>query len=182
MQIFLFLLNLAACREQTPVLVRIPAEPLLSAPQDSPVPQKKKQARIYQKPAGVVVDVQTFGGGSFNELQPYIAKQLGGFVSKRPLTPKDGERRIYQKGEIRVVDDSVYMIRFELPEAMRRSKALQSAGFFEYVDDYIITHHEYKLLHKYDFVRIRMPRQSKENELVTHLEAWKWVPQDRANR
>ena len=182
MTFFLFLVSIFSCREQTPVLVGIPPEPLLSESTETEPSNKPKKARIYQKPPGVIVDVQAFGGASFSEMQPYLAKQLGGFLSKRALAPKDGDRRIYEKGEVRVVDDSIYMIRFTLPEAMRRSKALQSAGFMEHVDDYIITHHEYKILHKYEFVRIRMPRQSKENELVTHLEAWKWVPQDRANR
>ena len=182
MIIFLSLLCTLSCREQNPVLVGIPPTPLLSdTPKESTAP-KRKSTNMYQKPQGVIVDVQAFGGASFNEMQPYIAAQLGGFVSKQALAPRDGERRIYENGEIRVVDDSVYMVRFTLPEPMRRSKTLRSAGFMEYVDDYIITHHEYKILHKYEFVRIRMPRLGKENELVTHLEAWKWVPQDRANR
>ena len=107
---------------------------------------------------------------------------MGGFVSKHTLSPKDGERRVYERGEVRVVDDEIYMIRFTLPESMRRNKALQAAGFLEQIDEYIITHKEYKAVHQYEFVRIRMLREDKETEMVNIFEAWKWLPVDRASR
>ena len=179
-------LSLHACRDQEPVLVGIPPAPLLSqaqsAQQKRSIPKPKIEVKHYKKPEAVIVDVQAFGGKSFHEVQPYLVDQLGGFVSKHPLSPKDGERRVYERGEVRVVDDEIYMIRFQLPEAMRRNKALQAAGFMEQIDEYIITHKEYKALHQYEFVRLRMLREDKESELVNIFEAWKWIPVDRASR
>ena len=177
---------LFSCRDQEPVLVGIPPTPILSqaqsAKQKRSTPTPTVEVQHYKKPEAVIVDVQAFGGASFTEVQPYLAEQLGGFVSKHTLSPKDGERRVYERGEVRVVDDEIYMIRFTLPESMRRNKALQAAGFLEQIDEYIITHKEYKALHQYEFVRIRMLREDKETEMVTVFEAWKWLPVDRASR
>ena len=183
----LWLYIMFSCRNTDPVLVGIPAEPLLEE-QDSPttVRAQKKQtapkAKHYAKPPGITVDVQRFGGASFTESQPYLSKQLGDFISKHQLIPRDGERRVYEKGEVRIVDDTIYMIRFDLPEPMRRNKALRAAGFTEYIDKYIITHHEYQVLHKWDFVRFRMKRLDGESELVTSFEAWKWIPLEQGSR
>ena len=74
------------------------------------------------------------------------------------------------------------MIRFILPEPMRRNKALRVAGFTEFIDKYVITHHEYQVLYKWDFVRFRMKREDGESELVTSFEAWKWIPLEQGSR
>ena len=183
----LWLYLMISCRNTEPVLVGIPSEPLLEE-QESPtkVLKQKEQTtpkvKHYTKPPGVIVDVQRFGGASFMESQPYLSKQLGDFVSKHKLTPRDGERRIYEKGEVRIVDDTIYMIRFILPEPMRRNKALRSAGFTEFIDKYVITHHEYQVLYKWDFVRLRMKRENGKSELVTNFEAWKWIPLEQGSR
>jgi len=183
----LWLCLIICCRNTDPVLVGIPSEPLLEE-QDSPskvLQQKKKSAtkvKHYTKPPEVIVDVQRFGGASFMESQPYLSEQLGEFVSKHTLIPRDGERRVYEKGEVRIVDDTIYMIRFILPEPMRRNKALRVAGFTEFIDKYVITHHEYQVLYKWDFVRFRMKREDGESELVTSFEAWKWIPLEQGSR
>ena len=183
----LLLFIIVGCRNTDPVLVGIPAEPLLeekSTPTQVLKKIKSKPEKVvhYSKPPGVVVDVQRFAGTSFIEAQPYLSEQLGEFVSKHQLSPRDGERRIYDKGEIRIVDDTIYMIRFTLPKPMRRNKALQAAGFMEFVDKYIITHHEYQVLYKWDFVRFRMKRINSESELVKSFEAWKWIPLEQGSR
>lgn len=183
----IWLFFLLSCRNTEPVLVGIPSEPLLektSTPTQIRKENKKKAPKVehYRTPRGVIVDVQHFGGASFLESQPHLTKQLGPFISKHQLTPRDGERRLYEKGEIRIVDDTIYMIRFRLPEPLRRNKALNAAGFMEYVDEYVITHHEYQVLYKWDFVRFRMKRIDKESELVSHFEAWKWIPLEQGSR
>jgi len=181
-----WLFYLLGCRESDPVLVGIPAKPLLeqqaSAEEMRKTSKPKPKARHYKKPPGVIVDVQGFGGASFQEVQPHLVEQLGNFVSKYTLTPKDGSRRIYEKGEVRIVDDTIYMIRFDLPEPMRRSEALRAAGFMEQVDTYLITHHEYQVLYSYEFVRFRMKRVDSQSEFVSSFEGWKWVPLDQASR
>ena len=183
-----WLFFLLGCRENDPVLAGIPSEPLLeertSAADSRKTPREnsKTKARHYQKPPGVIVDVQGFGGASFREVQPHLVEQLGAFVRKYTLSPKDGERRIYERGEVRLVRDTIYMIHFTLPEPVRRSDALRAAGFLEQVDKYLITHHEYQVLYEYEFVRFRMKRVDSESELVKSFEGWKWVPMDQAAR
>ena len=179
---FLFII---ACRP-TPDITGIPKEALLSDQKSAAEMRKRKPkiktAKLYKKRPNVVVDAQYFGGKDFIEIQPYLTEQLGTPQSKTNLSPKEGEIRTYENGEIRMVEGVVYMIRFDLPTPMRRSAALQAAGFPEQVDDYIITHREYQLTHQWEFRRFRMKRQDKSNELVTNFEAWKWIPHERANR
>ena len=74
------------------------------------------------------------------------------------------------------------MIKISLPTPVRRSTALIQTGFPEQVDKYIDTHKEYQLLNEWGFRRIRMRRQSKDDELVKSLEAWKWVPNEKVRR
>ena len=184
----LWLFSFLGCRENDPVLAGIPSEPLLeerasAADARQKVGKKTKpKARHYQKPPGVIVDVQGFGGASFQEVQPHLVEQLGAFVNKHTLTPKDGERRIYEQGEVRIVQDTIYMIRFDLPKPMRRSDALKAAGFLEHVDKYLITHHEYQVVYEYEFVRFRMKRLDSESEFVKNFEGWKWIPMEQASR
>ena len=183
----IWFLALLSCRDTDPVLVGIPEQALLEknlSPQEAKreSAKKKPKAKHYRKPEGVIVDVQGFGGASFQEVQPHLAEQLGSFISKHSLNPRDGERRLYENGEVRIVDDTIYMISFTLPEPMRRSEALKAAGFMEYVDEYIITHHEYQVLYKWEFVRFRMKRIDSESELVKSFEGWKWIPLEQANR
>ncbi|MEC7985322.1 MAG: hypothetical protein VX278_09165 [Myxococcota bacterium] len=181
-----FVFILFACRASPPSITGIPDDPLLSEQKSAAEMRKKKpkikQARFYSKRPEVVVDVSYFGGNDFIEAQPYLIEQLGAQLSKRSLSPKEGESRMYERGEIRLFEGVIYMIRFELPTPMRRSSALPAAGLPEQVDDYIITHREYQLTYQWEFRRIRMKRQDKSNELVTNFEAWKWIPQERANR
>jgi hypothetical protein len=65
-----------------------------------------------------------------------------------------------------------------LPELLRRSSVLQILGFPEQVDKYLITHREYILENEWAFRRIRMKRDSKDNELVKEVSAWKFSPQE----
>ena len=68
------------------------------------------------------------------------------------------------------------MIRYELEKPLRRSEALQSSGFPEYVEDYISTHREYILNNQWEFRRFRMMKDKTNLEFVTSFEAWKWLP------
>ena len=123
---------LFSCRTAPPMIAGIPEEPLLSEQKSAEELRKRKpkikKAQFYSKRPEVFVDVSHFGGKDFTEVQPYIIEQLGPQLSKKALSPKEGERRTYERGEIRLFEGVIYMIRFALPNPMRRSAALQAAG------------------------------------------------------
>ncbi len=181
---FLIGMFLLGCNSNEAILTGVPEEPLLGdEASDREIRQNRKQTpkkiKEYQKKDNVLVDIHHLSGKTFSAVQGQLQEQLGPLYSTHPLPRKDGERRVYEKGEIRMEDDQIYMIKFELPYPMRRAEALSKAGFPSQVDKYISTHKEYQLTNEWGFRRVRMKRQSKTSELVTYFEAWKWVPNER---
>ena len=87
-----------------------------------------------------------------------------------------------ERGELRAIDDRVYMLRLPLPEPMRRADVLRIIGLPPQVSETIQTHREYRLNHERGFRRIRMIRQSRRNELVTEVEIWQFIPGEHVGR
>lgn len=173
------LIFLACTGPDEPILQAIPDQNIL---QDHASPTEilaQKERKVYQKPEHIFVDVMFLGGRMLSDSQGLIAEQLGNLQQNYELPMGQGLRYEYDKGNIQVLDEAIYLIEIPLPEPIRRSEALQLLGFPEQVDKYIITHREYILENSWDFRRIRMKRDSKENELVTHFSAWKFNPIDR---
>jgi hypothetical protein len=84
-------------------------------------------------------------------------------------------------GTIRVVDGRIYMIRVPLLRPMRRTEALEEAGFPPYSSGVIRSHREFRINHEWGFRRIRLRRAGPDDELVVQLEAWRWLPKERDN-
>jgi hypothetical protein len=182
----LAIICLAGCNEPPPVLSGIPDAPLLqersSAAKERDATKEQTVPQVYSKPAGVDVDVQNICGKQLKDVQDIILEQLGTFQEKIQIGKRDGERRLYEKGEIRQVGGEIYMLRTPLSGPMRRSEALQRMGFPEHVGKYAITHREYQLTNQWSFRRIRLMRESEDNERVTEIETWKWIPNERTHR
>ena len=176
----------SGCNAPPPVLSGIPEKPILqetsSAEEEREADLIPKAAPVYTKPSGVFVDAPNICGRLLKDVQDLLMEQLGGFQKRIDLTKRDGERRLYERGEIRLVNGEIYMLRTILPEPMRRSQALQTMGFPEHVGKYAITHREYQLTNQWEFRRIRLKRESQDNEMVTEIEAWKWIPNERVRR
>jgi hypothetical protein len=136
----------------------------------------QKETGVYVKPPGVFIDVLYLGNRSFEEAQGIIAEQMGNIQNTIEQPMGLGIRYEYEHGAIQVVDGKMYLFEIALPESMRRSQALQLLGFPEYVDKYLITHREYILENKWEFRRIRMIRDGKDNEFVHKILAWKFQP------
>jgi hypothetical protein len=186
---FLAFLFLFSCRNADPVVPGIDEDPLLTEinsakenRESRKIQQQQKAQSSYQKSPEVYIDINYLGGKMHKAVQDAIQDQLGNLQKKQALSPKDGERRFYEFGEIRTLDDQIYMIKITLPEAMRRSEALLKTGFPEQVDKYKEYHKEYQLHNEWGFRRIRMRRESPESELITQFEAWKWVPNERVRK
>ena len=179
---------LLGCREETPVLTGIPAAPLLEG--TASAQERRAQIEedlpeviqdVYEKPAGVYIDITHITNRSFRDSRDVIADQLGELI--QTTDRHDGmTEMLFERAVIRLSDDRIFMIRVPLPEPLRRSESLQLLGFPMFVDRYITFHHEYRLNHEWDFRRIRLKRQSSESELITEVEAWRWIPGEHAQR
>ena len=95
-----------------------------------------------------------------------------------PLANPEEEIRKYEQGEVSLYENSIYRIKVILPYPMRRSKALMYVGIPEQVDNYLVAHREYQLTNTFEMRRIRLRRDSQENELVTDIEVFAWIPSE----
>ena len=164
--------------EDEPVLQAIEAPTILDEVQSADERLATKDIVEYQRKEGVYVDVRYLGGRSWIDAQPTLANQLGNLQDSQELPMRQGTRYIYDKGSVYIYEDQVYRIDLALPEELRRSQVLQTLGFPEQVDKYLITHREYVLENEWEFRRIRMKRVGTENELVKEVSAWKFSPQE----
>jgi hypothetical protein len=167
-------LALWACDPPEPVLTGLPAEPLLAAKADA----DEQAAPAYAKSPGIHVDVRHLGGQRLDEVRGLLADQLGPLQATSELNRGDGREMRFSGGVLRVVDGRIYMLRVPLPEPMRRTDALEVLGFPPYVGRYLLLHREYRLNHEWGFRRLRMTRLARDSELVTEVEAWRFIPQE----
>jgi len=172
---------LLACGGDDPIVTGVPARPLLADADEAVAvgeagPEAAAEAEPYRKADDVYVDVQRLAGRSFQEERAELGEQLGSLLSSHELGGENGRELEFTKGTLRVADDQVYMVRVPLPHPARRGEALEMTGFPPQVDRYITLHREYRLNHQWGFRRIRMRRADAESELVTEVEAWRWVP------
>jgi len=183
----LLLLVLLGCTRDEPVLTGIPAEPLLDGLQSAAdaraeAPSVEPEAPTpYARPEGVTVDAGHLGGRSFSTSRDTIADQLGPLVSSRALSGDRGEELVFERGTLRVADNTIYMLKIPLQPPRRRHEALAAAGLPTIADKYLVLNREYRLNHKWGFRRIRMSRVE-DSELVTDIEVWRWLPGEHLQR
>ena len=174
------LLLIFSCRESAPVLQGIEEPGLLN---DITSAQENRTIQepplIYKKAEGVYIDVFYLGGRSFTESRGILVEQLCDLEENTELPLGNGIVYRYRRGSIQVLEDEIYLLKIPLPESMRRSQSLQALGVPEQIDKYLITHREYRVENQWEFRRLRLKRENSQNELVTHFEAWKWVPNER---
>lgn len=167
------------CGEPEPVLPGVPEARLTPTVSDAPVAEEPK---VYERPPGVLVDVQYLCGHPLSEVRAEVLAQLGSLAQSTDLPPGKGEELVMERGTIRAVDDRIYMLRIPLPEPMRRGDVLRLIGLPPQVGETIQTHREYRLNHERGIRRIRMMRQSRRNELVTEVEVWQFIPGEHVGR
>lgn len=176
----LLLVPFWACLVEERVLPGVPEEALLQA-QASPG-QADETPQVYERSAAVQVDVRFLGGRPLAETRDIVAQQLGPLIETQPLPEGDGDEMRFQGGTLRVLDGRTYMLRVRFDPPLRRTDALIATGFPPQADRYVVLHREYRLNNAWGFRRIRMRRDSPDNELVTELEAWTDVPGEIAPR
>jgi hypothetical protein len=183
------LLLVLGCARDEPVLTGIPSEPLLDGVQsaaeqrtDDLAPTEQHAPPPYVRADGVYVDIGYLGGRRFSGSRDVISDQLGGLQERRPLSGERGEELTFDRGTLRVIEDTIYMLQVPLPEPLRRHEALAVAGLPTVVDRYTTLNREYRLYREWGFRRIQMARVSSDSELVTAIEAWRWLPSEHLQR
>ena len=174
----LFLSILFSCRETTPALQTLQPPSVLEEEAKATKTASSPSQRVYSKASNIYIDLFYLGGRSYSSSQGIIGEQFGDLLEFSELPMGLGRVYQYEKGSIQVWNDQIYMFRIPLPRLMRRSEAFQQLGFPEQIDKYLITHREYMVEHQWEFKRFRLFRDSKENELVKEVEAWKFHPKD----
>jgi hypothetical protein len=175
--LFSFVLFSTGCKNE-PVLRAIEQPALLKEVPSAEERLEAKEEVQYSTKEGVYVDVMYLGGRDWIISQPILLEQLGSLQETQELPMRQGIRYQYDNGSIFVYEGRIYRMDLMLPELLRRSSVLQILGFPEQVDKYLITHREYILENEWAFRRIRMKRDSKSNEFVKEVSAWKFSPQE----
>jgi len=177
--LLLTLATATSCSDPEPVLPGVPTPRLDRADNAPPAPEEPD---VYERLPGVVLDVQHLCGHPLSEVRAEVLDQLGALVSSEQLPAGRGESLQMERGELRALEDRIYMLRMPLPEPMRRADVMRVIGLPPQVSETIQTHREYRLNHERGFRRIRMMRQSRRNELVTEVEVWQFLPGEHVSR
>ena len=172
------LLTLTACRPPDPVLSGIPDQPLLTPKAETP-DLPSKQPAVYVKPSDVYVDIRHLCGQRLDAVRVELNEQLGNRQSVRDLGSVDGIEYQFIRGTIRVAEGTIYMVSVPLIEPMYRRVALQQTGFSAFSGGVIRLSNEFRINNSWDFRRIRMKRIARDAEMVSSVEAWRWIPRDR---
>jgi hypothetical protein len=186
------LLLSVGCDGPEPVLQGVPPAPLLAEPAEEaaaapaaserPPDPRSANPEYYRKADHVWVDVLYLGGREWQTVRGEASNQLGALLETADLPGDLGTELRFARGSVRVSDDRIYMIKVPLPEPMRRGSALEAIGFPTYTGDYLVLHREYRLNNERGFRRIRMKRLDRTTELVTEVEAWRWIPGEHGAR
>ena len=139
--------------------------------------EKKTKAQVSSSSTSGI-DIPYLKGKSIEQVKGILTQQLGPLQEVLPLANPEEEIRRYENGEISLYEGIVYRVKVLFPYPMRRSEALMYVGIPEQVDKYLVTHNEYQLMNTFEMRRIRLRRDSKENELVTEIEVFAWIPSE----
>ena len=165
---FAILVALAACSE--PVLLGVDEEPVVESEAGS-----VEAVASYVKSDDVEVDTQYLLGRHVDEVQGELSAQMGEIIGRAELG-RDGVEVSYDRGSVRLIDDTLYQIRFELPFVMRRSQALEAAGLPAQVGAWHGNTLDWVVKWSFGMERIRMGREARGSEHVTWVEVRKFNP------
>jgi hypothetical protein len=178
MSLWLTILVLS-CSPPEPVLSGIPAAPILTPDAEEPAGPERSAPKVYVKPDGVDVDVRHLCGKRIEEVRAELHQQLGDQENVRDLSGNHGREIQYTRGRVRVADETVYMVSVPLNEPLYRREALQRLGFPAFTGGVIRTSRDYRINNVWDFRRIRMMRSGRDEEKVSKVEVWRWLPRER---
>lgn len=157
------------CSPDEPILVGVPVETEAS----------NDEVQAYVRSEGVYVDIQYLGGRNYDEVRGEVSIQLGDAKEVNDLGVLDGTEYVLERGRVKVVDDTIYLIHVDLPRPMRQTTALYSTGLPADIDRPYNLTNEVRLRWHGGFDRVRLGRESREGDMVIWVEALKFDPRDR---
>ncbi len=164
---------LAGCMSSEPVLVAL-------GPAPTEAGSEGEEANTpYQKPEGVLVDVTHLVTRSLDEVRSDLEDQLGSVVEIVDLDSRDGREIRMERGRVREVDGSIYLLWLELPRPMRRSEALMRLGMRSQVREWLGLTLEWRASWVQGMERIRMGREERDSEFVVWVEVRRFDPRRR---
>ena len=179
---------LVACTGDAPVLQGVPDDRILTAPpaevaqEESAVARRSANPKLYVKPDELYLDAAWITGRGYQEARAVVSQQAGALIRSQPLSDGRGDELVFERATLRVLEDRIYRVELPLPEPTRRDLALSMLGFAPAVGEWLSTHREYRLNNERGYRRIRMQRMDADTELVTQVEAWKFIPGEHGNR
>lgn len=158
-------------------------EPVLSGVEEvSLTPSPRDAVEDYEKPDGVITDVQYLTGKNWSAVRDEVSRQMGDILSSRELSLPDSYEHELERGIVAVTEGTIYQIRVDLDEPMRRRDALAIVGLPPQVDRWGDSHREFRLRNVWSFDRIRMGRIDPYNEYVSWVEVRRWDPRVQSGR
>ena len=100
------------CSPDEPILVGVPVETEAS----------NDEVQAYVRSEGVYVDIQYLGGRNYDEVRGEVSIQLGDAKEVNDLGVLDGTEYVLERGRVKVVDDTIYLIHVDLPRPMRQTR------------------------------------------------------------
>lgn len=176
-----------ACADPQPVVSGVSPSPTAAAERREAAELRASPAAMdaaYTKEEGVYIDVRYLGGRSYTAIRDEVLNQLGAVLEEKPLSELEGSEIRFERGTLRVVSDTIYMLDLPLPAPVRRTEALSLLGFPPATRDYILTTLEFRLTNVWGFRRLRFFRTERDGEQIDRVQAWRFVPmeQQRAGR
>lgn len=171
-----------ACGDPEPVVSGVPATPEAVAERREAAELRASPSNIdagYEKPEGVHVDVRYLGGRRYTQIRDEVASQLGAVIEERTLAEGAGTEVRLERGTLRLLDDTIYMLEIPLPAPVRRTEALALLGFPAAIRDYTLTTTEFRLTNMWGFRRLIFFRTERDGEFVDRVQAWRFTPMEK---
>jgi hypothetical protein len=126
----------------------------------------------YEKPAGVYIDAQFFGGRRWENVRTIILEQFG-TLEEQSTDARGHEVKRLERGTITLEDGEIDEVIVPLPEPMRRDQAMMACGFSGLADRYLSFTREYRVTQFQGFRRIILHRAAPGDDLVVKVTAQK---------
>ncbi len=158
------------------------AEPVLTGLSSTPAAESSPEgsgAIIYERPNGVLVDVPYMVGKSLNVARVVLEVQMGALQDVQEVGSREGREIVFERGHVRELDGTIYLVHVDLPRPMRRSEAMRTVGLPSQVREWLGAALEWRTSWVHGMERVRMGREERGSEFVTWVEVRRYNPRKR---
>ena len=158
------------------------ADPVLTGLAEDPSGEpgiEASEAFVYERPEGVLVDVPYVVGKSLDVARATLEEQMGAMSGVQALGSREGREIRFERGRVRELDGSIYLVHVDLPRPMRRSEAMRTVGLPSQVREWLGAALEWRTSWVHGMERVRMGREERGSEFVLWVEVRKYNPRKR---